>query len=255
MTPLYGDRVRAQSFGADAERYDRARPSYPRALVEELLAGEPATVLDVGCGTGIASSLFDERGCRVLGVEPDERMARVAQRKGLDVEIATFEAWQARARRFDLLVCGQAWHWIDPLIGAAKAAQVLTSNGRLAVFWNFGAPAAEIGRALNEIYGRLAPDIERHSVLLGNTDGRLQTITAALERSSRFAPAELRTWRWTRPYTTEQWREHLLTHSDHKAMPPADREALLVAIGAVIDEAGGALEIAYATHLVSARVR
>ncbi|MFC8820298.1 SAM-dependent methyltransferase, partial [Streptomyces rochei] len=46
----------AESFGADAQRYDRARPGYPDALVARIVAGSPGSeVLDVGCGTGIAA--------------------------------------------------------------------------------------------------------------------------------------------------------------------------------------------------------
>jgi hypothetical protein len=42
----------AESFGSDAERYDRARPSYPAALVERIVAASPGPgVLDVGCDT------------------------------------------------------------------------------------------------------------------------------------------------------------------------------------------------------------
>jgi len=46
----------AESFGADAEQYDRARPSYPGALVDRIVGGRAGLdVLDVGCGTGIAA--------------------------------------------------------------------------------------------------------------------------------------------------------------------------------------------------------
>ncbi len=52
--PLFEDRSRAESFGSVADLYDRARPSYPPALIDALLADGGRTVLDVGCGTGIA---------------------------------------------------------------------------------------------------------------------------------------------------------------------------------------------------------
>ena len=80
---LHTDRKRAESFGQDAASYDRLRPSYPDQLIQELLADGPSDVLDVGCGTGIAGALLAARGCRVLGVEPDERMAALARAKGL----------------------------------------------------------------------------------------------------------------------------------------------------------------------------
>lgn len=93
---LHRARQVAHSFGADAERYDRTRPRYPNALVERILAASPELdVLDVGCGTGIAARQFQAAGCTVLGVEPDSRMAEFARRGGLEVEVATFEAWNA----------------------------------------------------------------------------------------------------------------------------------------------------------------
>src|SRR5688572_15809763 len=94
--------ARALSFGADAERYDRRRPRYPRALVDDLLAGGRPRVLDVGCGTGIAAERFLAADCVVVGVEPDGRMAAIASGKGVEVEVAAFETWDAAGRQFDL---------------------------------------------------------------------------------------------------------------------------------------------------------
>jgi protein-L-isoaspartate O-methyltransferase len=59
---LFEDRARAESFGAAAALYDRARPSHPSALIEALIADGSRRVLDIGCGTGIASALLAERG-------------------------------------------------------------------------------------------------------------------------------------------------------------------------------------------------
>lgn len=253
---LHADRQRAESFGADAERYHRARPSYPDALVDELLAGSVAvSVLDVGCGTGIAGLLFQARGCDVLGIEPDQRMARLARAHGLSVEVASFEGWRARERRFDLLVSGQAWHWVDPDVGARRAAAVLRPGGRVGLFWNFGVFSPDVRDELAAVYARLAPGLERHSVLLGNADRRLDATGDALEQAGDFAAAQLRTWRWTRAYTTEQWLELLLTHSDHQALPASQRDLLLDTVGETLAGLGGAFEMTYETQLLSARRR
>src|SRR5664279_3324977 len=77
----------AESFGVDAARYDRTRPPYPDALVQRIVAASPGSdVLDVGAGTGIEARQFQAAGCTVLGVEPDERMAAFARRRGVEVE-------------------------------------------------------------------------------------------------------------------------------------------------------------------------
>jgi SAM-dependent methyltransferase len=82
----------AESFGIDPERYDRARPRYPDALVQRIVAGRTGSeTLDVGCGTGIEARQFQAAGCVVLGVEPDARMAEFARARGLEVDVAGFE--------------------------------------------------------------------------------------------------------------------------------------------------------------------
>src|SRR4029077_6484020 len=130
-------RAVAESFGVDAERYDRTRPPYPAALVDRIIAVSPGPdVLDVGCGTGIEARQFRAAGCRVLGVDPDARMADLARQSGVEVEVAAFEDWNPAGRAFDAVIAGQAWHWVDPVAGAVKAAQALHPGGRLAVFWN-----------------------------------------------------------------------------------------------------------------------
>jgi ubiquinone/menaquinone biosynthesis C-methylase UbiE len=49
----------AESFGGDAERYDRARPAYSDALVRRIIAVSPGrNVPGVGCGTGIEARQF-----------------------------------------------------------------------------------------------------------------------------------------------------------------------------------------------------
>ena len=131
---------RSRLFGQQAEAYDRFRPSYPDAVIDELLGPVPAglEVLDVGCGTGIASRQFAQRGAKVLGVELSPPMAKIARGHGVEVEIAAFEGWDAAGRTFDRVTSAQAWHWLDLPIATAKAASVLRPGGSLGLIWNAG---------------------------------------------------------------------------------------------------------------------
>jgi len=251
---LHENRGRAESFGVDAERYDRARPSYPAAIVDELLASKPGRVLDVGCGTGKVARLFLARGCEVLGVEPDSRMAGVARSHGILVEVATFELWNPAHRMFDLVVCGQAWHWIDPSLGAQRAASVLKPGGRLAIFWNRGGHDVPTQAALNEAYVRFAPAlVAKESVPLGNEPSDRSDDIAAIAATHLFAPCQLRTYGWTQQYSRDGWLDQLGTHSDHIALEPQQRAALLDAVGTAIDRLGGSITVHYETQLINAR--
>ena len=143
----------------NAERYDRARPRYPDALIQRVIAASPGVeFLDVGCGTGIGARQYRAAGCTVLGVEPDPRMAEFAKRTGVEIEIGKFENWDPSGRSFDAVVAGQAWHWVDPVLGARKAAQVLRPHGLLAMYWHVFDPPSEVANAFDDVLQRAAPD-------------------------------------------------------------------------------------------------
>ena len=251
-TPFHEDRARALSFGGVAALYDRARPSYPAALVDDLMAWSPRTVLDVGCGTGKATRLFAERGCDILGIEPDPQMASVARGHGITVERGTFEEWDARGRRFDLIVSGQAWHWVDPDIGAAKAADALRGGGHLAAFWNGGRHDAATNAALEAVYNRVAPAIAGTTTSLRPVTADGVDRFAAFQRSGRYSTVEARAYPWDAVYDRAGWLDYIATHSDHVRLPDAQRSALLDAVGDLIDAQGGTLTYHFSTVAIVA---
>jgi SAM-dependent methyltransferase len=248
---LHENRSRAESFGSVAELYDRVRPSYPPALLDDLLTGGVVDVLDVGCGTGIAAALLAARGAMVLGVEIDERMAAQARAKGIAVEVAPFELWDDAGRRFDLVVSGQAWHWVEPHAGATKAARVLRPGGRIGLFWNLGGPPAEVRERLAPVYDRLEPELENYSVALGNRSGRDRDTVAGLEESGLFGGVTVRRFPWRESYAAGTWIEFLQTHSDHHTLPDGRRRRLLGAVAEALEDLGS-FEIAYEAVLISA---
>jgi len=246
----------AESFGAEAGRYDRARPSYPAALVERIVAASPGRrVLDVGCGTGIVARLFQAAGCAVLGVDPDARMAGHARERGLEVEVATFETWATNGRAFDTIVSGQAWHWVDPVAGAAKAASALRPGGRFAVFWNVFQPPAGLGKAIAEAYRRVLPDLpsglwDRPFLEIYETMGA--KTADGMRQAGAFGEAEQWRFAWERPYTRGEWLEQVPTFGGFSRIPPDQQEQILAGIGAAIDAAGGGFTMGFTTLAVTA---
>ncbi|MQY04670.1 class I SAM-dependent methyltransferase [Actinomadura macrotermitis] len=247
----------AESFGVDAERYDRTRPRYPDAMVAAITAASPGPrLLDVGIGTGIAARQFRAAGCTVLGVEPDERMADFARRTGLEVEVATFEEWDPRGRHFDAIVSGQTWHWVDPVVGAAKAAEALRPGGRLAVFWNAAEVPPDLGEAFAEVYRRVVPDSPAARLPAPSGAGGYSALgdkaADGMRQAGAFGDAEQWHFTWEQTYTRDEWLDQLPTTGLHTRLPRDVLDQVLAGIGAAIDEAGGSFTNHFTTLVVTA---
>jgi SAM-dependent methyltransferase len=247
----------AESFGTDTERYDRARPRYPDALIERIVAGRPdPEILNVGCGTGIESRQFQAVGATVLGVEPDGRMAAFAQATGVPVEVATFEAWDPAGRTFDAVVAGTAWHWVDPVAGPAKAARVLRPGGRLAPFWHVFQPPAELAEVSAAVFRRVLPDSPITLPPAGPALAGYQLLFDQAAEGIRAADAyrDLEQWRfdWERVYTRDEWLDQLPTSGALTQAAPDQLAEILAGVGAAIDALGGQFLMPYTTVAVTA---
>jgi SAM-dependent methyltransferase len=247
----------AESFGVNAERYDQARPAYPDALVAQIIAGKPkADVLDVGCGTGIAARQFQAAGCSVLGVEPDGRMAEFARGRGLQVEVAAFEDWEPAGRTFDVVIAAQAWHWVDPVTGAVKAAELLRPGGRVAIFGHVYEPPVEVAEPFAVAYQRAVPDSPlngqpaRRPIELYQT--AYSTIGDQLRATGRFDEPEQWRFDWERSYTRDEWLELLPTTGGLTQLRPGQLADVLEAVGSAIDSLGGRFTMSYTTLAATA---
>ncbi|MEV7098662.1 methyltransferase domain-containing protein [Amycolatopsis sp. NPDC051045] len=247
----------AESFGTDVERYDRARPEYPAELVARLVAASPGPdFLDVGCGTGIEARQFRAAGRRVLGVDPDARMAAFARRSGIDVEVATFEDWDPAGRTFDAVVAGQAWHWVDPVAGPAKAAAVLRPGGLLAVFAHVFQTPAEVADALAEGIRRVLPG----SPFAGESrsaaeiyDVMFTRFADGIRAADGFGDPERWRFAWERSYSREEWLDFLPTTGGLTRLGPDELADVLSGVGAAIDALGGGFVLPYTTLAVVAK--
>lgn len=246
----------AESFGSDPERYDRTRPRYPGAMVAAIVAASPGTeFLDVGIGTGISARSFQAVGCRVLGVDPDARMAEYARRGGLTVEVAKFEDWDPAGRMFDTVIAGQTWHWVDPIAGASKAAEALRPGGRLAALWNVFLPPPDLAEAFTAVYRRVLPDSPYSRGASGGLAAYSGQFTAAADGMREVgAFGEPEQWRfdWERTYTKQEWLDQVQTSGGHTQLPPGRLDELLAGLGAVIDATGGSCAMRYAAVVVTA---
>ena len=233
-----------QMFEEVPELYDRARPTYPPELFDDLVSlgriPEGGRILELGPGTGKATRSLAERGFEIVGVEMGEDLAALARRNlaafpNVEIVNEPFETWETSAR-FDAVVAFTSFHWIDPEVKYAKSAQLLREGGALGVagsrhvmpedgdpFW------AEV----QEDYDAVVPSPDnKPPPLPDEVDGLGEEIDA----SGYFRHVSTETYLRDLVYTADEYVALLDTYSGHRAIPEAQRVELYERIRARVGD-------------------
>jgi hypothetical protein len=120
----------------------------------------------------------------------------------------------------------------------------------LALFWNLpqefdGALGADIDAA----YREHAP----HLSDMGTDKWDLDVTLTEIDESSAFEKAGKQIFVWTQGYSSAQYVALMGTHSDHRLLADDQRARLHRAVGEVVDDHGGQVEVTYHTELYFSR--
>ncbi|MDX6263658.1 MAG: hypothetical protein QOH84_5346 [Kribbellaceae bacterium] len=247
-----------QTFGEDAELYDRVRPTYPPSLYDDIgtLLGNPRRprVLEIGCGTGQATKPMLERGWSVKAVELSPELARVARANLPELEViaAAFEGWPLPAEKFDLVLSATAFHWIDPEVRVPKSADALRPGGLLAIVstHHIAGGSSQLWVDVQDCYRRFTDDADEVGLL--RADEVPQKDSGEIDASGRFGPVVVRHFEWEQRYPTAEYLDLLSSYSGHRALTSERRNGLYECVSALINASGGAITKRYLTRLTAA---
>jgi SAM-dependent methyltransferase len=200
-----------------------------------------------------------ERGCRITAVELGAELAGVARRNlarfsQSEVVNSAFEDWPLPADPFDAVVSTTAFHWIDPAVRVAKAADALRLGGVLATVATHhvagGSDAFFV--EVQDCYERFDPATPPGLRLPAAS--AVPTDSAELDDSGRFGTAIFRRYEWELTYSTTAFLDLLRTYSNHRALGSTALDGLLECIGSLIEKRhGGRITKRYLTELRAAR--
>lgn len=125
----------ADRFWGFANIYEKARPrvpEYPADVLCRYLGAEPQVVIDLGCGTGLSSEIWQKYSKKVIGIEPSDDMLALAKTKSnniLEFQQGTGENTGLPDACADIVICSQSFHWMEPTATLKEINRVLKSNG------------------------------------------------------------------------------------------------------------------------------
>jgi SAM-dependent methyltransferase len=98
------------SAGRQCETSDESRRALSASICNEIAALKPASLCDVGCGTGLLIAHAKALGIAATGIEPDDGKVAEAKTAGLDVRSGTAESLPFPDGSFDLVTFENALH-------------------------------------------------------------------------------------------------------------------------------------------------
>jgi ubiquinone/menaquinone biosynthesis C-methylase UbiE len=128
-------------FDGVAQLYDASRLGYPGDIIDFAIAtaavGADSEVLEVGCGTGQLTESLACHGFRLTAIDIGSSMVAAARRRldsqAISFQVSSFEDFAAGDASFDLIISGNAFHWVDPEVRFRKPARLLRPGGWLAL--------------------------------------------------------------------------------------------------------------------------
>lgn len=240
------------SFEQVAQLYDRARPTYPAQIFDDLAAlaelRSASHIVEIGCGTGQATLPLAQRGYQITCVELGEQLGAAAQRKlasfpNVEVVAGDFETWRPPRADFDAVVAFTAFHWITPEVRYVKPASLLRERGRLAVVSTYHVLPRDGDDFFIEVqkdYEAVLPeDLKTKAGPPVEPDAVNHVLGAEIEASGLFRSIGTRRYLWDVTYTADEYLALLDTYSGHRTLDDETRERLLSRIRQRIDARPG----------------
>ncbi|NLW89338.1 MAG: class I SAM-dependent methyltransferase [Clostridiaceae bacterium] len=168
----------ANRFTGFADIYDNSRPVMPThviSLITGYLGCRPQNVVDLGSGTGLSTAVWEGYCEKVVGIEPNEDMIKIASckssssisfQKGFADKTGLPDAFA------DVVICSQSFHWMEPYSTLIEVDRILRNGGVFASIDCDWPPVSDwrVDQAFSELYNKIhrlelvLPDIASQSV-------------------------------------------------------------------------------------------
>lgn len=131
------DKANVEQWSNFADDYDRYRPVAPTDLIPLLKqfarVERPALVVDLGCGTGNSTRLWQDHTEKVIGIEPNDRMRYIAEAQNKTPHIIYQSGYGHNIKLADacadIVTVAHALHWMKPEPTIKEITRILRLGG------------------------------------------------------------------------------------------------------------------------------
>ena len=245
VAATYSPDQRKNWYSDVAEDYNKARPRYPQSLIDRAIEvaqlSLDATILELGCGPGIATVPFARSGFSMVCLEPSPAACEVARQNcaayvNVTIVNTLFEEWHLEPERFNAVLAANAWHWTPPEIRCQKAAAALRENGSLILLWNMSPQLSlEVYQAVNEVYQAQAPSLILEREDSATQEQILQGLTQDVADSGLFKASVSEQLMCSITSSIDDYLRLLNTSSPYRMLDPSKRDSVFISLREVLE--------------------
>ncbi len=264
VAATYSPDQRKNWYSDIAEDYNKVRPRYPQSLIDRAIEvaqlSPDATILELGCGPGIATIPFARSGFSMVCLEPSPAACEFARQNcaayvNVTIVNTLFEEWQLESERFDAVLAANAWHWTPPEMRCQKSAAALKENGSLILLWNMSPQLPlEVYQAVNKVYQAQAPSLISEREDQATQERLLQGLTQDVAESGLFKASVSEHLPCKVTYSIDDYLRLLNTFSPHRMLEPSARESVFISLREALERVSSAgIQVSYlsASHVAT----
>lgn len=146
--------------------YHQFRPKPPKEIILQALnyldKSENVTVLDLGCGSGLSTKIWENNADKILAFDPSKEMVDFASKRNksskIEFKVGFSHAIPLVSETVDIISCSQSFHWMEPKSTLKESKRLLRSGGVFLVYDVIWPPS--VNYAYESAYNKLFSTIK-----------------------------------------------------------------------------------------------
>jgi ubiquinone/menaquinone biosynthesis C-methylase UbiE len=147
--------------------YHQFRPEPPKEIILQALnyldKSENVTVLDLGCGSGLSTKVWEDNAEKIMAFDPSKEMIDFASERNksskIEFKVGYSHDISLPSESVDIISCSQSFHWMEPLGTLKEVKRLLKSGGVFLVYDVIWPPC--VNYAYELAYNKLFSTIDR----------------------------------------------------------------------------------------------
>ncbi len=254
------DRKLGDSFKKSSVEYHSSRKGYSSKVYTKIIKiskiNNQSKILDIGCGSGLSTLPIAKLGYSITGIDTSERLIEIARKETIEGNptyiLDSFEKHYFNDNQFDLIISGQAFHWLDENTAYEKCAKALKKEGHIAIFGKFN--DYKKSDFLNKLKDIFVNNCKYYPEGL-HQDDYTKDYVKEITESGFFT--DIISWKhkYLINYTKDDYRNYITSLSWIIKLDESTRKDVMNKVDALLNEYAWSMEIPHGTALIMAEVK